>query len=264
MDRLDVLLVKLGFFESRSKAAKAIEDGKVKDETGKVYNKASIKVSLNSKFIIEDACPYVSRGGYKLEKALKEFNIDIKDNVMLDIGASTGGFTSCALMHGVKKVYAIDVGHDQLHKSLKEDKRVKNLEGIDFKSIDPNIIEGNVDFASIDVSFTPVGLMLPNLHTFLKNKGKSVILVKPQFEAGKGYLNKNGVVKDKKAHIRVIDKVISEVIANKMSVKGLTYSPNKGDKSGNIEYLLYITNEENKSIKVDPLEVIDKAFESLK
>ena len=264
MDRLDVVLVKLGLFESRSKASKAIEDGKVKGEDGKVYNKASFKVSLDTKFVIEDACPYVSRGGYKLEKALKVFKIDLKDKVMIDIGASTGGFTSCALLNGASKVYAIDVGHDQLHASLRANKRVINLEGLDFKSLDPNIIKDIIDFGSIDVSFTSVRLMFPSLHKILKEDGKSVILIKPQFEAGKEYLNKNGVVKDKKAHIKVINNIIDDVKINEMSVLGLTYSPIKGDRSGNIEYLIYISNSKNKSINVNIEEVVDEAFNELK
>lgn len=265
MDRIDVVLVKNGYFDSRENAKKAITMGLVYDEFDKVISKPSLKVNSNDKFIIKgEVCPYVSRGGYKLEKSIKEFNLNLKDKIVIDIGASTGGFTDCALQNGIKKVYCIDVGHDQLHQKIKSHPNVINKEGTDFKKLDKNEIEDVIDFASMDVSFTSSTLLLPKLHEILKTDGQAVILIKPQFEAGKENISRNGIVKDKEVHIQVIEKVIKSAIENNFSILNLTYSPVRGDKSGNIEYLILLTNKTNVSKKINIEKIVNQAFSNLK
>ncbi len=265
MERIDVVLVKNGYFDSRENAKKAITMGLVLDANNKMITKPSTKVDCNAKFtILGEVCPYVSRGGYKLEKAIKHFNLNLVNQVMVDIGASTGGFTDCALQNGVKMVYCIDVGQKQLHEKIKNLPNVINKENTDFKKIDKSIFEQIIDFASIDVSFTSVSLLFPKLSEVLKPNGKAVVLIKPQFEAGKENIGKNGIVKNKDIHFMVIEKVIKSAISNNFSVLDLTFSPIKGDKSGNIEYLLLLSNNKNVSKKINIDKVINQAFSSLK
>ncbi|MBE6124358.1 MAG: TlyA family RNA methyltransferase [Erysipelotrichaceae bacterium] len=265
MDRIDIVLVKNGYFDSRENAKKAITMGLVLDSNNKVITKPALKVEVNAKFtILGEVCPFVSRGGYKLEKAIQEFNLTLKDKVMLDIGASTGGFTDCALQNGVRKVYCIDVGHDQLHQKIKNNPFVINKEGTDFKKMDKSEIEDIIDFASMDVSFTSSTLLFPKLQELLKQDGIAVILIKPQFEAGKENISKNGIVKDKDVHIEVINKIIQSAIDNNFSILNLTYSPVKGDKSGNIEYLIELLNRKNNSKKINIEKIVNQAFNNLK
>ena len=251
-DRIDSILVKKAYFETRQKAKYAIEnnciyvDDKLVQKSGKMVDEeASIEVKGNG-------LPFVSRGGLKLAKAITSFNIKLKDKICMDIGASTGGFTDCMIQNGAIKVYSLDVGHDQLSESLKKDNRVINLEGTNIKQIKTEEFE-KLDFISIDVSFISLTQVLDKACELLKENGEMVILIKPQFEAGKEYINKNGVVKDKKIHEKVIEKIILLANSLQFEILGLDYSPIKGP-AGNIEYLLYL----KKQIQKENLEIFSK------
>lgn len=243
-ERLDVILVNKGLCESRDKAKRTIMaglvmvDGRLEDKPGRTFD-------IDQEFTLKETlCPYVSRGGLKLEKAISEFDIDCKDAVCVDMGASTGGFTDCMLQNGAVKVYAIDVGYGQLDYKLRMDSRVVNMEKTNIRYLDTNLIEEPIDLISIDVSFISVKHMLPVAAKILKENGKILCLVKPQFEAGREQVGKKGIVKDDKVHVEVIRKVISYAEENGLRAIGLTYSPVKGTK-GNIEYLLCLTPYEN-------------------
>lgn len=263
--RLDVALTERGFAESREKAKALIMSGIVY-----VNNQKSDKAGNTVKpdDIIEvrgAALKYVSRGGLKLEKAIKSFDITLEALVCADIGASTGGFTDCMLQNGAKKVYSIDVGYGQLAWKLRTDERVVNLERTNFRYITSDEIPEALNFASVDVSFISLYHILPKLHTLLENGGKAVCLIKPQFEAGKENVGKKGVVRDKSVHIAVIEKIVSLVSENGFSLLGLDYSPIKGPE-GNIEYLCYIEKNgqpENKC-GVTAEEIVEKSYEALK
>ena len=246
MERVDVLLVKKGLFESRESAKRAVLAHQIYDETGRLYSKPGMYVEGRVKFVVKgEVCPFVSRGGYKLKKGLEEFQINLNGKAMLDIGASTGGFTDCALQNGARKVYAIDVGSSQLHKKLLKDARVVSKENQNFRELSKEQLEDNVSFASIDVSFVSATYMFENLSKLLDDHGQVVCLVKPQFEVGPKKVGKNGVV-DPKYHEEAIEKVIKAALENGFSVKNLTYSPIKGDKSGNIEYLAHLRKDKEK------------------
>lgn len=266
-ERIDIVLVKKGLFPTRQKAKYAIENGNV--YVNEVQIKKSNKIiSHDDKIVVKgEGLNYVSRGGLKLERAIQEFEINLKDKVCADIGASTGGFTDCMLQNGATKVYAIDVGHSQLDNTLLEDSRVINMEGTNIREFDTNTIE-KLDFISSDVSFISETHVLPKIYEMLKIKGKSVILIKPQFEAGKINLNKNGVVKNIKVHQKVIHNII--IFANKLGFRiiNLTYSPIKGP-AGNIEYLLYLEKNENNlldlyKMKNEIISITTKASKELK
>lgn len=237
-ERLDVLLVKQGYATSREKAKAIIMSGVVfingqrEDKAGTMFfeEKSSIEVKGNP-------IPYVSRGGLKLEKAMRNFNIEVKDAICMDIGASTGGFTDCMLQNGAKKVYAVDVGHGQLAWSLRIDERVICMEKTNFRYMVREDIEDDLDFASIDVSFISLTKILEPAYALLKENGKMVCLIKPQFEAGREKVGKKGVVRDPKIHEEVIEKIIAFAKLVQFTVLGLDYSPIKGPE-GNIEYLL--------------------------
>ena len=240
-ERIDVLLVKMGFFATRQKAKYAIENNCV-EVNNEIITKVSKLVEEDSNIKVKNiSLPYVSRGGLKLEKAINYMKINLKGKTCIDIGASTGGFTDCMLQNGALKVYSIDVGHNQLDEKLKNDERVINLEGTNIKNIDVKKFE-KVDFISIDVSFISLTQVLEKASLLLKENGEMVILIKPQFEAGKDAINKNGVVKDKIAHRKVIEKIILYLNSLSLNIKDLTFSPIKGP-AGNIEYLAYIKNE---------------------
>ena len=266
-ERIDSALVKRGLFTTRQKAKFAIENGNVYVNSIQI-KKSNKVISNDDKIEIKgQGLNYVSRGGLKLERAIQEFSINLKGKICADIGASTGGFTDCMLQNGADKVYAIDVGHAQLDNKLLQDEKVVNMEGTNIKEIDTNKIE-KLDFISSDVSFISETHVLPKIYEMLKIKGKSVILIKPQFEAGKVNLNKNGVVKDIKVHQKVIQNII--IFANKLGFKiiNLTYSPIKGP-AGNIEYLLYLERNENNlldlyKMKNNALEITTEAFKKLK
>lgn len=241
--RLDVLLVEMGFFTSREKAKSAIMAGEILVD-GMVFDKPGMSVSDESEIVYKgDKCPYVGRGGLKLEKALKSFNIDLDGYVCMDIGASTGGFTDCMLQNGAQKVYSIDVGYGQLDYRLRNDPRVINIEKCNFRYFNDNpeaeSIKETIDFSSIDVSFISLRHIFPNCSIFLKNDGKVCALIKPQFEAGREQVGKHGIVKDPSVHIEVINNVIGFAEENGLVFQNLDFSPIQGAK-GNIEYLLFL------------------------
>ena len=212
-----------------------------------------------------DTLKYVSRGGLKLEKAVSSFNISLADCICADIGASTGGFTDCMLQNGAKKVYAIDVGYGQLAWKLRTDERVINLERTNFRYVTREVVPDELDFASVDVSFISLSHILPVMRELLKDGGRAVCLIKPQFEAGKENVGKKGVVRDKSVHIAVIEKIIGLIVENKYSLLGLDFSPIKGPE-GNIEYLCFIEKSENAStqISVTAEDVVNASYKILK
>jgi len=243
-ERLDVLLVKKGFFESREKARSAIMEGIVFVDNEK-EEKPGARFSEDSEILIRgNANPYVSRGGLKLEKAIKVFNMDLRGKIAIDIGASTGGFTDCMLKNGVVKVFAIDVGYGQLAWTLRNDERVVCMERTNIRYVKPEDIGVLADFASIDVSFISLKKVLPAAKDLLKDDGEIICLIKPQFEAGKEKVGKKGVVRDISTHREVIGEIVTFALDNGFKVKGLSYSPIKGPE-GNIEYLLYISKADN-------------------
>lgn len=239
-ERLDILLLELGYFDSREKAKAAIMAGLVFIGTERV-DKAGTKVPRDSVLTVKGALhPYVSRGGLKLEKAIKHFGLDLHDAVMLDIGASTGGFTDCALQNGASRVYAVDVGYNQLDWSLRQDKRVQVLERTNFRHMTIDQLDGpKPSFASIDVSFISLKLILPVLSGMLEVNGQTVALIKPQFEAGREQASKSaGVIRDPSVHASVLQEVLAFAAECGFELKGLTYSPITGGE-GNIEFLAY-------------------------
>ena len=239
-ERLDVLLVSRGYFDSRERAQAAIMAGMV-FVGGQISDKAGTKIPEDAEiYVKEDPCKYVSRGGLKLEKSIKSFGIGLKDCICMDIGASTGGFTDCMLMNGASKVYAVDVGYGQLAWKLRNDPRVVNIEKCNVRYLDPDLIKDTVDFISIDVSFISLKLIFPVAVRHLSENGSIVALVKPQFEAGREQMkNSKGIVRDPAVHEETILKACRSAEENGLSVAGLTFSPVTGTK-GNIEYLLYL------------------------
>lgn len=263
--RLDVALVDGGFAESREKAKALIMAGIVY-----VNNQKSDKAGNTVKpdDIIEvrgETLKYVSRGGLKLEKAVNVFDFTLNDKICADIGASTGGFTDCMLQNGAKKVYAIDVGYGQLAWKLRTDERVINLERTNFRYVTKNEIPEDLDFASVDVSFISLSMILPVLRTLLKSDGEAVCLIKPQFEAGKENVGKKGVVRDKNVHISVIEKIIDLIITNNFTLLGLDFSPVKGPE-GNIEYLCHIrkTEKGENLCDITAKQVVENSYQKLK
>ena len=242
--RLDIEMVNRGLIESREKAKALIMSGIVYVNNQKAL-KGGDKIKDGDLIEIRgQKLPFVSRGGLKLDKAIKCFDIDLKDSVCMDIGASTGGFTDCMLQNGAKKVYAIDVGYGQLAWKLRKDERVVNMERTNIRYLDYDLIEDDVTFISIDVAFISLKLVLPVAYNVLKNDGYVVALVKPQFEAGKDDVGKKGVVRDINVHKRVIEEIVQFSVGIGFSVEKLDYSPIKGPE-GNIEFLLYLKKSEN-------------------
>ena len=242
-ERLDVLLVEKGYFQSREKAKASIMAGIVFVNDIKI-DKAGTQVDEDSEILIkENICPYVSRGGLKLEKALELYGFSLENAVCADIGASTGGFTDCMLQKGASKVFAIDVGYGQLDWKLRNDSRVVNMEKCNIRYLDFDTIDKDIDFISIDVSFISLKLVFPVASKMLSDTGSLVCLVKPQFEAGRQQVGKGGIVKDISVHKEVIRNVIGYGAESGLYSYGLTYSPVKGAK-GNIEYLLYMKKQD--------------------
>ncbi|MBP1962085.1 TlyA family RNA methyltransferase [Paenibacillus aceris] len=244
-ERLDILLLEQGYFESREKAKAAIMAGLVfADE--EPADKAGMKISRKAVLKVKGALhPYVSRGGLKLEKALKQFDINLTGAVMLDIGASTGGFTDCALQNGASLVYAVDVGYNQLDWSLRNDERVQVMERTNFRYTTMEDLNGpRPTFASIDVSFISLRIILPPLKEILLSQGTVVALIKPQFEAGREKVGKSGVVRDPDVHEDVLTTVLTFAKELGFRLKGLTYSPITGGE-GNIEFLAYWSSDSN-------------------
>ncbi|GAB1475351.1 TlyA family rRNA (cytidine-2'-O)-methyltransferase [Bacillota bacterium] len=262
-ERLDSLLVRLGYFESREKAKAAVMAGLVFVDK-RICDKAGTPVSDSAAIEIKrDLCPYVGRGGLKLKKAIDEFAIDLTDCIAMDMGASTGGFTYCMLKEGASKVYAVDVGYGQLHYKLRTDPRVVNIERTNIRYLDTVAIPDRMDFISIDVSFISVSLIFPVAAKLLTHDGSVVCLIKPQFEAGKKQVGKHGLVRDKTIHMEVIQKVIDYGKNNGLSAIKLTWSPITGAK-GNIEYLLLLKKLDNiTDEKIDYTSVVNSAFDEL-
>jgi len=238
--RLDVLLVERGYFESRQKAQATIMSGQVYVDGRKVDKAGNPTAEEASIEVRGKALKYVSRGGLKLEKAMATFPIVLTDKVAADIGASTGGFTDCMLQNGAKKVYAVDVGYGQLAWSLRSDPRVVCLERTNARYLTTEQIPEPLEFASIDVSFISLKLILPTLRTLMADGGQVACLVKPQFEAGKEKVGKKGVVRDPAVHLEVLEHFLEHAAQADFYVAGLTYSPIRGPE-GNIEYLGYLT-----------------------
>ncbi len=238
-ERLDQLLVEEGFFETREKAKRAIIEGIVTVE-GYQHLKPGTRIDKSARITVKDKkklFPYVSRGGLKLKKALEEFHIIVKDKVALDIGASTGGFTDCLLQFGARKVYAVDVGYGQFDWKLRNDPRVVVRERVNARYLTREVVPEDVDIVVIDVSFISVSKIIPSALPFLRDGGDIIILVKPQFEAGKEDVGK-GVIRDSKIHKKVVKSVINGCMGFSLGFLGLTWSPIKGPK-GNIEFLLW-------------------------
>ncbi len=244
--RIDIALHEQGYAPSREKAKALIMTGNVFINNERV-SKAGDMIPIDSVIEVKGGeLKYVSRGGLKLEKAIELYNIDLSDCICMDIGASTGGFTDCMLKNSAKKVYAVDVGYGQLAWSLRTDERVVNMERTNIRYVTHEQVVEELDFASIDVSFISLTLVLPVLKSLLKQGGEALCLVKPQFEAGKGKVGKKGVVRELSIHIEVLKKIYDFLMEHGFSINGATFSPIKGPQ-GNIEYLYYIKNEENTS-----------------
>lgn len=265
-ERLDKYLTDLGYFETKSKAASAILAGNVKinDE---YITKAGFQINPSKEYEIEvKSMPYVSRGGFKLKKALDAFSFDVKDRICLDAGASTGGFSDCLLQNGAKFVYAVDVGYGQLDWKIRSDSRVKVIEKTNLRICEFFDIysagDGIADLLVSDLSFISLTKVLENLKKLLAPDFHEMIcLIKPQFEAGKEHIEKGGVVRDKKVHENVIKNVSDFAKSIGYSVKGLTYSSIKGP-SGNIEYLIWLSTDGD-SVKTIIEDVVTDAFFNL-
>ena len=263
-ERLDVLLVNRGLAPSREKAKTMIMEGNVfvnnnrEDKAGSTFPD-DCNIEIHGKTL-----QYVSRGGLKLEKAMKHFDISLDGKVCMDIGASTGGFTDCMLQNGAVKVYSVDVGYGQFAWKLRQDERVVCMEKTNIRYVTPDDIDDELDFASVDVSFISLTKVLIPARVLLKDNAEMVCLIKPQFEAGKDKVGKKGVVRDKNVHQEVIQKIVDFAIENGFSVLNLEYSPIKGPE-GNIEYLVHIrkTKDPQTADCVDVTGVVEAAHGEL-
>ena len=261
--RLDVLLVDLGYADNRSKAQAIIMSGMVY-VNGQKADKAGMSFEETVDIEVRGAtCPYVSRGGLKLEKALRDFGVDPTGYVCSDSGASTGGFTDCLLQQGAKKVFAIDVGYGQLDWKIRSDPRVVVMERTNVRYVTPEQLGEPLDLSVIDVSFISLRIVLPVIKTFLKATGQVLCLIKPQFEAGKDKVGKKGVVRDPQTHKQVLDDFVALAQEQEFHILGLTFSPVKGPE-GNIEFLAHLTLSDVEGIDVDTAAVVNAAHETLK
>ncbi|GFG46955.1 UNVERIFIED_CONTAM: TlyA family RNA methyltransferase [Streptococcus canis] len=245
-ERVDVLAYKQGLFETREQAKRGVMAGLVVSViNGQRYDKPGEKIDKSTELKLKgEKLKYVSRGGLKLEKGLRVFDLSVADQIGIDIGASTGGFTDVMLQDGAKLVYAVDVGTNQLVWKLRQDPRVRSMEQYNFRYAQPeDFSEGQPVFASIDVSFISLRLILPALHNVLSDQGHVVALIKPQFEAGREQIGKKGIVKDKAIHEKVIQKVVDFALDYGFTVKGLDFSPIQGGH-GNIEFLAYLVKSQ--------------------
>lgn len=261
-ERLDILLTKLDKELSREKAKAVIMSGNVFVNEQRI-DKAGAMVEETARIEIKSKMEFVSRGGYKLKKALEVFKLDLRDKNCIDVGASTGGFTDCMLKNNAAHVISIDVGYGQFDYGLRNDDRVTCMERTNIRNVKQGDLEYLADFAAIDVAFISLTKVLPVLKELMKPKFEIVCLIKPQFEAGKEFVGKNGVVRDKKVQIDVIKKIAEFVENRGFLIKGLDYSPIKGPK-GNIEFLMYLTNKADENISYDLNhigELVDEARE---
>ena len=255
--RLDIALTQRGLAESREKAKALIMAGQVY-LNGQKELKAGASVKSDDGIEVRGSRnPFVSRGGLKLQKAAEKFDIDLSGCICMDIGASMGGFTDCMLTHGASKVYSIDVGYGQLAWKLRTDERVVNMERTNFRYVTHEQIPEDIDFASVDVSFISLKIILPVLRELLKSDGQAVCLIKPQFEAGREKIGKKGVVRDPQVHVEVVENIVNFALENGFDVKNLDFSPIKGPE-GNIEYLMHIQKSENprKICEITPEELV--------
>ena len=259
-ERLDVLLVKRGLAESREKAKAIIMTGNVFVEEQR-EDKAGSTFAEDAQIRIKGTpMKYVSRGGYKLEKAMELWHVALQDKLCMDVGSSTGGFTDCMLQNGAVKVYAIDVGTNQLAWKLRQDERVVSMEKTNIRYVTPEDIADPIDFSSIDVAFISLTKVLIPVWNLLKNGGRVVCLVKPQFEAGREKVGKKGVVRDKKVHEEVVCHIMTYALSMGFEILGLSYSPIKGPE-GNIEYLLYIEKPQDAQALTEIAEEADQKAE---
>lgn len=262
--RLDILLVERGYAESRTKAQAVIMSGSVYVD-GQKADKPGISYEESVDIEVRGAsCPYVSRGGLKLEKALRDFGVDPTGYVCSDSGASTGGFTDCLLQQGASKVFAIDVGYGQLDWKIRSDPRVVVMERTNVRYVTPEQLGEPLDLSVIDVSFISLKIVLPVVKTFLKpESGQVLCLIKPQFEAGKEKVGKKGVVRDPSVHKEVLDSFVNLVTETGFTILGLTFSPVRGPE-GNIEFLAHLTLADRSGIVPDTALVVEQAHETLK
>lgn len=261
--RLDVLLTEQMYADTRSKAQAIIMAGQVY-VNGQKADKPGVSYEENVEIEVRGVtCPYVSRGGLKLEKALRDFGVDVKGLVCSDSGASTGGFTDCLLQQGAKKVFAIDVGYGQLDWKIRSDERVVVMERTNIRYVTPEDLGEPLDLSVIDVSFISLKIVLPTIKTLLKANGQVVCLIKPQFEAGKDKVGKKGVVREPEIHQEVLDTFVQTVTGLGFAILGLTFSPVKGPE-GNIEFLGHLTLENVPGITPDTAAVVAEAHQVLK
>lgn len=261
--RLDVLLTEQGYADTRSKAQAIIMAGQVY-VNGQKADKPGISYEENVQLEVRgDVCPYVSRGGLKLEKALRDFGVKPDGYVCSDSGASTGGFTDCLLQQGAKKVFAIDVGYGQLDWKIRGDERVVVMERTNIRYVTPEDLGEPLDLSVIDVSFISLKIVLPTIKTLLKPTGQVLCLIKPQFEAGRDKVGKKGVVREPQTHKEVLDMFVSLADELGFTILGLTFSPVKGPE-GNIEFLGHLTLAEQEGIRPDTAQVVRQAHETLR
>lgn len=259
--RLDILLVEGGFFPSREQARTAIMSRRVSVD-GQIVDKAGTQVSPTAAVTVSGSdLPFVSRGGLKLAKAVQSFDLHMQGLVMADIGASTGGFTDCALQNGAARVYAVDVGYGQLAWKLRQDERIVVLEKTNARYLTAEQIPEPLDIITIDASFISLSKLLPALFPLLKPAGRLVALIKPQFEAGRDKVGKKGVVRDPAVHLEVIEKVLAAAVELGFVPRGLDFSPIKGPE-GNIEYLLLLARQ-GEPAALDPAAVVAASQASL-
>ncbi len=262
--RLDVLVFEKGFTDSREKAKAVIMAGQVyvdnqkADKCGTAYDE-NVKLEVRG-----NVQKYVSRGGLKLEKAINNFDFDLKDKIAMDIGASTGGFTDCMLQNGAKKVYSIDVGYGQLAWKLRCDERVVNLERTNMRKVTKEQVPDEIDFFSVDVSFISLKLILPVARKLMADGAQAVCLIKPQFEAGREKVGKKGVVRDPSVHVEVVRNIFDFCLENGFDVLNLDFSPIKGPE-GNIEYLIHIRKSDAPKSYTDvtPQELVEGSHKTL-
>lgn len=260
-ERLDKILVDKGFFETKSKAQAAIMAGDVKVD-GKICTKAGEGVVYTENTVIEiKTMPFVSRGGFKLDKAVKAFNLDLNEKICLDAGASTGGFTDCMLQNGAKKVYAVDVGYGQIAWKIRTNPKVKTVERTNIKNCKPSAIYDENDelpgFCAADLSFISLKKVLPNILKLVRPEDIEIVtLIKPQFEAGRADVGKNGVVRDKKIHIGIINDILNFAREIGLYPLNLTVSPIKGP-AGNIEYLAYFSDKNENVTDFDVVSIVE-------
>ena len=260
--RLDVLLTEQGYADTRSKAQAIIMAGQVY-VNGQKADKPGISYEETVQLEVRgDVCPYVSRGGLKLEKALRDFGVKPEGYVCSDSGASTGGFTDCLLQQGAKKVFAIDVGYGQLDWKIRSDERVVVMERTNIRYVTPEDLGEPLDLSVIDVSFISLSIVLPAIKNLLKPTGQVLCLIKPQFEAGREKVGKKGVVREPETHKEVLDSFVSLADSLGFTILGLTFSPVKGPE-GNIEFLGHLTLEDKEGIRPDTADVVRQAHDTL-